>query len=250
MNFLGDEAGDCGKGANTVISQLDYYFAQHGLGETEVFLHADDCTGQNKNNCMLWYLAWRVMTGRHIQITLSFLVVGHTKFAPDWCFGLFERLFRRTKVGSLKDIAQVVNKSAQCNFAQLNSKEDGSTVVPVYDWTSFFATTMRKYTGIKNQHHFRFTASDPGAVYIRRQCSDEDEERFVLLKKNSLRWQPHPSIYPQQVHPKGLSAERQWYLYDSIREFCPEASQDVTCPLPDVPKPGSRAATPAPPEPM
>ncbi len=63
INFLGDEAGDCGKGSNTVISQLHYFFENHGQGETEVFLHADNCTGQNKNNIMLWYLAWRVMTG-------------------------------------------------------------------------------------------------------------------------------------------------------------------------------------------
>ena len=87
---LTDEAGDCGKGANTVISQLDFFFTQHGLGEKEVFLHADNCCGQNKNNCMLWYLAWRAITGRHTDITLSFLVVGHTKFSPDWCFGLLK----------------------------------------------------------------------------------------------------------------------------------------------------------------
>ena len=43
---------------------------------------------KNKKNCMLWYLAWRAITGRHTDITLSFLVVGHTKFSPDWCFGL------------------------------------------------------------------------------------------------------------------------------------------------------------------
>ena len=87
INFLSDEAGDCGKGANTVVSQLHYYFEHYDQGEKEAFLHADNCTGHNKNNTMLQYLAWRVMTGQHTQITLSFLVPGHTKFAPDWCFG-------------------------------------------------------------------------------------------------------------------------------------------------------------------
>ena len=46
VNFLTDEAGDCGKGTNTVISQLDFFFTQHGLGENEVFFHADNCCGQ------------------------------------------------------------------------------------------------------------------------------------------------------------------------------------------------------------
>ena len=49
VNFLCNEAGDCGKGANTVVSQLHYYLENHGMGETDMYLHADNCTGQNKN---------------------------------------------------------------------------------------------------------------------------------------------------------------------------------------------------------
>ena len=46
-------------------------------------------------------------------------------------------------------------------------------------------------------------------------------------------------------HLKGLTAERQWYLYESIRPFCPDGDKYTTCPLLDVPKPGSRPGTPA-----
>lgn len=119
VNFLTDEAGDCGKGANAVISRIHFFFQHHGLGETDVFLHTDNCTGQNKNNAMVQYLVWRTLTKRHTHITLSFLPVGHTKFSPDWCFGLFKRLYRRTRVGSLQAIAQVANNSADCNFPSL-----------------------------------------------------------------------------------------------------------------------------------
>ena len=49
INFLTDEAGECGKGANAVVST--FFFENHC--EKEVFLHADNCTGQNKNNCMV-----------------------------------------------------------------------------------------------------------------------------------------------------------------------------------------------------
>ena len=47
VNFLTDEAGECGKGANDVVSRLHYYLETHGLGEKVAFLHADNCTGQN-----------------------------------------------------------------------------------------------------------------------------------------------------------------------------------------------------------
>ena len=142
VNFLIDEAGDCGKGANSVVSMLHFFFGEHGLGEQEVFLHADNCTGQNKNSTMMQYLLWRCLTGRHKRITISFLVVGHTKFAPDWCFGLFKRLFRRSKVGTLSGVADIVEKSAKCNFAQLVCSEDGEVIVPVFNWTSFFCNQV------------------------------------------------------------------------------------------------------------
>ena len=40
--------------------------------------------GQNKNRYVyvMQYLAWRVMVGLNQKITLSFLIVGHTKFSP------------------------------------------------------------------------------------------------------------------------------------------------------------------------
>lgn len=55
VNYLIDEAS--GKGVNTTISYVHHYFENHGLGETCVHLHADNCSGQNKNNYFIWYLA-------------------------------------------------------------------------------------------------------------------------------------------------------------------------------------------------
>lgn len=163
INFLTDESGEAGKGANAVVSRLNFFFDVHGLGETDVYLHADNCTGQNKNNTMISYLMWRVMTGRHTNINYSFLVVGHTKFSPDWCFGLFKRLFKRTKVSSMAEIADVVEKSAVCNQAQFVHTED-TEVVPTYDWASFLLPHCRKVPNIKRYHHFRFPSSSPGIV--------------------------------------------------------------------------------------
>ena len=189
---------------------------------------------------MLQYLLWRCMTGLHTKITLSFLIVGHTKFAPDWCFGLVKRLFRRTKIGSLKDIAQVVDDSAQCNLPQLVSDENGTVIVPTLDWTSFFAERMKKCLGIKKFHHFYFDSARPGVIGMKLQ-SDSSTQWINLLKNE---WSPHCADVPDVVSPKGLSAERQWYLYHSIRPFCPENDKDITCPLPSVARINSRNSTP------
>ena len=39
---------DTGKVANAVVSMLQYFFEHHGLGESNLHLHADNW--QNKNN--------------------------------------------------------------------------------------------------------------------------------------------------------------------------------------------------------
>lgn len=41
--------------------------------------------------------------------------------------------------------------------------------------------------------------------------------------------------YPPEIKPDGLSAERRWYLYNDIREFCDEKDVDVVCPRPAEP---------------
>ena len=243
VNFLTDEAGSCGKGSNVVVSQLHYFFKHHGLGEKEVFLHADNCSGQNKNSTMLHYLAWRTLTNQHTSVTLSFLIVGHTKFAPDWCFGLFKRKFRNTKVSCLDGIARIVDESAHCNHAQLVSLEDGSVIVPTYDWIDFFASRFKKFPGIKKLQHFRFSSSEPGCVFT-KEYSDSDTEEKVQLLKNP--WAPDSSELPRVIVPKGLSPTRQWHLHDQIRQFCSDDDKDKTCPLPSIPKPSSCECSPVP----
>lgn len=63
--------------------------------------------GQNKNNTMLMYLTWRVLMHFHTEVQLNFMIAGHTKFGPDWFFGIFKRRFRKTFVSSLYEIKQV-----------------------------------------------------------------------------------------------------------------------------------------------
>ena len=100
VNLVIDEASDTGKGANSFVSMLDFFFSHHALGESKTSLHADNCSGQNKNNTMVQYLMWRVLTGLHQSISLHFMIAGHNKFSPDACFGLIKRNFRRTNVSS------------------------------------------------------------------------------------------------------------------------------------------------------
>ena len=109
VNYVIDKACNTGKGGNTIISFLHHFLATHGFGEASVHFHADNSSGQNKNRFLMYYFMWRILAGLHQEIKISFLPVGHTKFSPDWCFGLMKRQYRKTNIGCLNDIVAAVN---------------------------------------------------------------------------------------------------------------------------------------------
>ena len=98
VNYLIDEDENPGKGADCTISLVHHYLEKYGCGEKNLQLHADNCTGQNKNNAVIHYLLWRVITGQHKAAQISFMLVGHTKFAPDRFFGLVKKRYRWSSV--------------------------------------------------------------------------------------------------------------------------------------------------------
>ncbi len=49
--------------------------------------------------------------GFHDRIDFSFMVVGHTKFAPDGYFGLIKKKYRRSKVYTYHQLADIIDLS-------------------------------------------------------------------------------------------------------------------------------------------
>ncbi len=183
VNFLIDEGSSVSKGSNSVISYLDYFFAKYGLGEKHVNLHANNCSGQNKNRFMMWYLCWRTPHSKHSSIAIHFLITGHTKFAPDWCFGLLKQKYRRTPVSCLSYMEGVVRNSTVtgANVPQLVGTEDGRQLVPTIDWQTFLGPYFRTMPGVKSYQHFRFESQSPGVMFY-KQYSDSPESSFQILK--------------------------------------------------------------------
>ena len=108
------------------------------------------------------------MTYRHLTVTINFMPPGHTKFAPDWCFGLLKRRFRRTAVSCLDDLSKVVESSTpvkKVNTAQVVADESGVNInVPSYDWQKFLTSHFKPFVGIKKVGHFRFSSDMQGKV--------------------------------------------------------------------------------------
>ena len=167
------------------------------------------------------YLAWRVLASLNRKIEISFLLVGHTKFAPDWCFGLLKQKFRKSLVGCLEDLVRVVNQSASSNHAQLLGLEDGTPVVDQHDWAGFFQPYFRRgaFDGIKSWHHLVFSSAAPGQAMVRTlQCRGED----ALPPEETTSWLEALPTRPASCLTTTRASRR--YLHDKIRD-CPGSTQ-------------------------
>ena len=230
MNFLIDEVVLTGKGANSTISYVHYFFERHGLGETFAQIHADNCGAQNKNNAFMWYYLWRVMTRLHHTINYNFLLAGHTKFAPDWCFGFAKQRTRRTFISSLFDIARAIEDSATVNTAELVGLHNGNVLIPTYDWMSYFETFFNRIPHLKTYHDFRFDKDFPGTVFCKQYWSSEEQALNILKHERNV---PEQGRLPPVVTPQGISRERAEYLFKEIREFCRPGTEDLVAPEPN-----------------
>ena len=230
INYLIDEGMSSGKGSNMVISLLHHFLENYGLGEKHIHIHCDNCAGQNKNKFVMWYLAWRIMRGLHTSISVNFMPAGHTKFAPDWCFGLLKRKFIVCEVHCLADMCHVVETSSTrgINKAQLVGTETQENIVAVYDWQTYFHGCCRALKGIKSNYHFRFTADSLGTVFYKRKL--DDVEFSFQLCNSAETVQQRLAQMPAEVAPPGLSQARQEYLRHFIRPFVRSDKQDILCP--------------------
>ena len=127
------------------------------LGETRVDLNCDNCSGQNMTTFVLWYCAWRTIHKLHHNLDLHFLIAGHTKFSPDWGFGLIKQSFRKTTVNNLSEIAGIVLDSTVTgdNIPQLVGLEEGTVLVESYGWQQHLTPYFRPLPQTKQYQHFR-----------------------------------------------------------------------------------------------
>ena len=87
-------------------------------------------------------------------------------------------------MGGLSDLADVVNKSAVVNVAQLTGLDNGSVMVPTYDWQSYFSAIFTKSKGIfknfttygLNQTHLELCSFKTRQTPLRSRSPD------ILLK--------------------------------------------------------------------
>ncbi len=129
-----------------MISFLHHYFDTYGVGEKTVFLHADNCGGQNKNRYLINYLAFRVLNKLHTEITIYFNV--RLSFIVIYRLVYLKKKFKRTQVSDLKQLEKCVIDSTPTsqlieNFIPLKPFPDNiSSIVKILEPIEFITSKL------------------------------------------------------------------------------------------------------------
>lgn len=144
-------------GSNSVISMLHCWLQiNQDRWPIKLHIHADNCSGQNKNNALIAYLTWAIDVNMLSTWELSFMLPGHTKFSPDAYFGMFKsKYYVADQCDDVHDLMSIAN-----------SCTTGGNVTPVHFGEAPYAETwvwrdwwsLQCYGRVKNlksNYHFR-----------------------------------------------------------------------------------------------
>ena len=208
-------------GPNNVISMLRHCL-ECTVNSPTLHLHCDNCVGQNKNKSVIACLARRILMGKKESITVSFMVVGHTRCAVDGGFGLAKKKSRASDTDTDNQLASLVSASAAPNESCKASEWVWC------DLDSFSQGHLKKIAGIMKHHHFSFSAEEKGVVTIKGTCREEEPSVKVrILKDTSDEHTFSAEALPPVLPPGGMSAARHEYLEKNVLEFCRPENRDA-----------------------
>lgn len=182
MNFLIIEDETIGPdgtkvhGPDSVISMLDWALENHNSGEMSCTIHTDNCCGQNKNQYVIGYFMWRVMTKQHNRIEFKMQIPGHARCLIDK-----DLLFSKSCTGgvivkplsNLKMFVTYLLLQTLCAISSVAMK-----ILERVSWA--VVQTSEGYSPVPTLFGL-IPTYEPGIVTAKKTC-DETEEKVEILK--------------------------------------------------------------------
>lgn len=235
-NFLYDE-GDGGKGGNYVASMLVLFLLDLSsqFKPRCVFLNADNCCAQNKNNIVLWILNMLVILGIFDHIELKFLEKGHSHCTVDGGHGLIKKEWRKRNVFSIEQVKQIIEECSDMQRAIILSPKE------FFDWASLLGQYFLKLPGISYQREFKFHKEQFGVVHYRSSHGQKWQTYQLFQNKDIKLPKELSSVGSIRKHlkimePPGVPLKKQWNLFKKVRKYVPDGLKDVLCPEPNEPE--------------
>lgn len=179
------------KGANEVASfimkTLKFLnILRNGDPGGKLVIVFDNCTGQNKNNCVLMLLMFLAEAQYFHEVEFVFLIVGHTKNSADHLFNSLKKNYHSENLFTMNQLLETLNTSEKVTV-------HAALPTDFFDYTTFFIKFYRKMAGMIKINHIFSASHANGRVGnkfdVTLQRSDLDEHapvRFDVIRKRYI----------------------------------------------------------------
>jgi len=203
-----------GKDANSICSMLLHRLLHDTamLSVKVLYLQADNCCGQNKNQFVFKFLAWLVVAAPRLQLQLerieiNFGIAGHTKNFCDAAFGLVKRKLKTTEAVTPAGVWEaVVLSTKSSNIPKCGSDVRWLNVKSFADAPTYFKNGLP--VAVTSYQHFAFASESPGQIFSRKDSADQwqsaplcDAAQLLRLKNDAHSLDAFDLLLPKAMSP-------------------------------------------------
>lgn len=190
---------------NTISRQYPW------LRRLAIFL--DNATSTNKNKYLFSWAMEMVSRGTVDHIHISFMIAGHTKFAPDRLFSAIGNAYKAADVFTMSDL------QALCAQSATSFIEKGDTVLT---WREFLGQKYSDRPGVRKLHDFLVVKAHNGEVVMKvcQQCFTGEWKKSPLKVVSAAVSDTCRSTY-SETHSHSISGEKLANMVTMYDRFIP-----------------------------
>ena len=197
-------------------------------------LHADNCSGQNKNNLVMQFFVFLVSLGLLTHVEMKFLIKGHTHCSVDGGHGMIKKAWRKHDVFTLEQAAQVVEATSPTAGIHRAVRV---TARHFFDWERLLSAYFGKLPKILSFQQFEMDATRPGILRYRVHHTESWQETCIFkadIERLPVEFSSFDAIQQilARLSPPGIPVKKQHVLYKKVRKYVPTEYQDLICPRP------------------
>ena len=170
----------------------------------------DNATSTNKNRYLFSWAVEMVKSGKVDMIHISFLIAGHTKFAPDRLFANVANAYKNADVFTIEELEKI------CLQFATTTVENGTHILT---WRESLGQKYTELPGVRSLHDFLFFKSaDSVVTKVRELCYSGAWKQSPLHPKDpSLPGIPTENYKDNQF--KTLKKEKMEHMISMYNKF-------------------------------
>ena len=176
-------------------------------------LFLDNATSTNKNKFMFAWAMELVSTGTINHIHISFMLAGHTKFAPDRLFATIGSAYKSSDIFTISELQALCAQTAQTII------ENGEKVLA---WRESLGEKYSDLPGVRKLHDFLIVRAHNGQVVmkVREKCFTGEWRASPLKVVNPLA-PGKPTVTYKDAHTHNIKQDKLAHMLTMFNRFIP-----------------------------